>query len=192
MLTQSEMVALLGRPLTSTEVSNFSLYLDIAVKRLSNLVCFSLDNTDGARTFAVRDGFRTVFIDPFTEIESVKLNGRVIDTWHKKQDDAYQGAWFNSLEFDDPLYGGAIEVEATWGMGDKLPNDLAQVLAGLFGIHETEVSMVKSKKNEDFSVTYKDGPKLDSLIEAHRGTIVKYAVCQRAIQHGCVQPIYSY
>lgn len=192
MLTKEEMVVLLERPLTATEDANFDQYLEIAEKRLSNLLCFSLDKTEGTRIFDARAGFRTAFIDPFTAITSVKVNGHAMSTFHKKQNDSYQGDWFNSLEFDDPLYGGRIEVEATWGFGTKLPADLAQVLAGLFGIHETEVDMVKSKKIEDFSITYKDGPRLDALVAAHIGTIQKYAQCAGAVTHGLSRPVFNY
>ena len=41
-LTQDEVSALLGRPLTPTETTNFDLYLDIAKLRLNDLVCFDI------------------------------------------------------------------------------------------------------------------------------------------------------
>ncbi|WP_439946507.1 hypothetical protein [Streptomyces sp. BBFR109] len=188
---KEKMAELLGRPLTSAEDSNFDLYLDIAVGRLSNLLCFSFDTAGGARTFPSRDGYRTVYVDPFTATTSVTVNGEARTDYAKKQNDAYNGSWFNSIEFDEPLCGERVELNATWGFGATLPGDLALLLAALFAVNEAEVSDVKSKKIEDFSVTYRDDTKLDQVADQHKDTIVKYAVCQRAIRHGLVRPVYS-
>jgi hypothetical protein len=192
MLTKEQVAVYLRRPLTASEDANFDTYLDIATHRLSNLVCFSFDKTTGTRTFNSRAGYRTLFIDPFTAVSLVKIDGREFSTYVKKQNDSYQGTWFNSLEFDEDLCGHRVEVTATWGLGEDLPSDLAELLAGLFGIHETEVNMVKSKKIEDFSVTYKDGSELDTLVAAHLGTIQKYALCAGAVSHGLSRPVYHY
>ena len=198
MLTKEQMAALLGRSLTSTEDTNFSQYLEIAIARLSNLVCFrpevaASEASATARKFASRDGYRTLYVDPFTGTPTVTIDGETLTTFVVKQNDSYQGDWFNSIEFDDRLSGERVEVTATWGFDSELPDDLAAVLAGLFGIHETEVSMVKSKKIEDFSVTYNDGAKLDELVAAHEGTLRKYAQCERAVLHGeSLGPVYPY
>lgn len=202
MLTQQQLEALLGRPLTSTEVSNLALYLDIATKRLSSLVCFSLDSTQNPRTYDTRDGYRTAFIDPFQSINSVTIDGQAVTTFTPKQDDSYQGSWFNSLEFDFPLHGARIEVDAVWGFGASLPNDLAQVLAALFGITEQEAGAssqgaIERKKIEDFEVAYASADSSKSpfqnVISAHMGTLTKYSACEKAISHGkSVLPVYYY
>jgi hypothetical protein len=196
MLTKETIVQYLGRPLTASENSNFDSYLEIATKRLSTLLGFSFSTTAGARTFDVRDGYRTAFIDPFTDVSAVAVNGQSLTTYVKKQNDSYQGDWFNSLEFDDRLHGGRIEVTASWGFGGALPEDLAKLLAAVFGIHELETvrvrNNVKSKKIEDTAVTYKDGTDFDRVVTAHIGTVQKYAQVERAVSHGLVQPVYDY
>lgn len=191
LLTKTQVAAYLGRPLTSSEDANFKSYIQIAEQRLQSLLCFSLESKTDTRTYASRAGYRTLFIDPFTEVAQVKLDGQEVTTYVKKQNDEYQGDWFNSLEFDDVLCGNRVEVTGTWGIGDCLPDDLASLLAGLFGIHEAESSNVKSKKIEDFSITYKDGVLLDGLVLKHATTVSKYArQNEGAISHGFARPVY--
>lgn len=43
-LTQDETKALLGRSLTDVEINNFNLYQEIAITRLEDLLCRSLDD----------------------------------------------------------------------------------------------------------------------------------------------------
>lgn len=44
-ISQEQMAALLGRPLTEVEQANYSLYLDIAILRLDDLLCLRLEET---------------------------------------------------------------------------------------------------------------------------------------------------
>lgn len=192
MLTSEQVAALLGRPLTSTENTNFDTYIEIAEARLSNLLCFSLSLKPGSRVFDTRAGYRTAYVDPFTDITSVKVAGELRTDWIKKQNDFYQGDWYNVIEFDERLCGERIEVEAGWGF-DEVPHDLAPLLAGLFGLQETELrhSDVKSKTVEDFKVEYREETNgYDTLIDHQLATIRKYAQCERAVRHGSLRPIY--
>lgn len=194
MLDKAKLAALLGRSLTSSESSNYETYLDIAAKRLSHLVCFSLDTKTGERTFGSRDGYRTLFLDPFTAVTAVEIDGSAITTFVKKQNDSYQGSWFNSLEFDDKLAGDKITVTATWGFGDNLPNDLAALLADMFALHEAEAnnpSNVKAKSIEDYRVEYNDGSPFEALVSKHIHTLAKYAQCEKEVLHG-LEPVYYY
>lgn len=43
-ISQEEVVALLGRPLSTLETANFSLYMQIAVLRLDDLLCIKLED----------------------------------------------------------------------------------------------------------------------------------------------------
>jgi hypothetical protein len=197
MLTKEQVAEYLGRPLTSSEDTNFDSYLDIANHRLSNLVCFSFDTTAGERTYDSRPGYRTLFIDPCTAVTSVTIEGNALTTFVKKQNDSYQGSWFNSLEFDDKLQGERVVVTATWGLGTPFPADLGQLLAGLFGIHESELKAarqgnVKEKRIEDTWIKYGDSTIFDGLVAQHVSTVQKYAQCQRAIAHGLARPVYPY
>lgn len=42
LITQDEMSALLGRPLSSSELDNYQLYLQIAILRIEDLLCIKL------------------------------------------------------------------------------------------------------------------------------------------------------
>lgn len=45
-ISQDEMAALLGRPLSDTENQNFDLYLQITILRLDDLLCVKLEDMD--------------------------------------------------------------------------------------------------------------------------------------------------
>lgn len=46
LLTQEELVSLLGRSLSSIEITNFNLYQQIAVLRLNDLLCIKIEDLD--------------------------------------------------------------------------------------------------------------------------------------------------
>lgn len=69
-MTQDKIAALLGRPLSSTEQSNFKLYLELAQGRVSDLLCFDICQKVETRRFSARDGYRTLNVPIFTEIDS--------------------------------------------------------------------------------------------------------------------------
>lgn len=197
MLTEAEMVKLLGRSLTTLETTNFTLYLDIATQRLSELLCMDFSTTAGERTFETRLDYRTAYIDPFTAITSVEKDGETVDsdTYTIKQFDKFNGTWYNIIEFDDKQTGENIAVTATWGIG-TLPSDLQLLLAKLFAqnsIEQTADNQVKSKKIEDFTVTFKDGTTYDELVLNNASVIYKYSQCNQGyIRHGRVYPLYHY
>lgn len=43
-ISQEDMAALLGRPLTDVETKNFNLYLQIAILRLDDLLCIKIED----------------------------------------------------------------------------------------------------------------------------------------------------
>jgi hypothetical protein len=59
-MTQQELEALLGRPLTPIEVTNLGLYLEIALESLEDALCIEIEDTSSAsetayaRTFEPR------------------------------------------------------------------------------------------------------------------------------------------
>lgn len=203
MITEAEMAILLNRSLTDAESDNFDLYLNIATERLEQLLCLNLDTTSGERTFGTRLDYRTVYIDPFTEITSVEIDGNVVDEadYTVKQNDKFNGSWYNIIEFDRRQTGENIVVDAEWGFevteGDPdvslAPNDLKLLLAKLFAqgsVEQTSDSNIKSKKIEDFTVTFKDGATYDEFVLSNSATIEKYSQCnQSAIRHGAVNDI---
>lgn len=190
MIKQEKMVKLLNRSLSSSESSNYKTYLNIAQERLSGLLCMNLSTEVGERTYETRDGYRTVFVDPFTELTSIKdSDGETIDSskYTVMQWDSYNATWYNSIVFDELLSCQRIVVEAEWGF-DCLPVDLESLLAKLFALGTIEQNMtgkVKSKKIEDFTVTYDDVPTIDSIVSDNLATINKYSLCNLGyVKHG--------
>lgn len=196
LLKQEDAVKLLGRPLTTVEVANFDMYLKIAESRLEELLCMDVCGDEGERTFISRYGYRTVYVDPFTYVNSVTIDGNEVDEddYTIKQNDRFNGSWFNVIEFDTKRTGQRLVIDAEWGF-DKTPIDLQLLLAKLFAQGSTEQSTdgtVQSKKIEDFTVTFKDNATYDEFVIANSAVIDKYAQCnQGAVRHGSVHRGYN-
>jgi hypothetical protein len=182
MLNKEQVEKLLGRSLTTSETDNFDLYLKIATERLEELLCMQLCGSDDDRTFMSREGYRTLYMDVFTDLESVTIDGNEVDEddYVVKQNDSYSGSWFNSIEFERPLKGKKVVVSADWGF-DTVPVDLQLLLARLFdqGSKEQSDKNVKSKKIEDFTVTYENGKTMDDLANENSSVIQKYSLCSQ-------------
>ena len=200
MLDEAQMAALLGRSLTATETANFEKYLNIATEHLEELTCSEIakvaeDAEPSERTFGTRDGYRTVWVDPFSSLTSVTINGNAVDVndYTKKQNDSFNGSWYNIIEFSRRRCGELIVVNAVWGFA-TVPADLEMLLAQLFNqvsVDQKTDGQVKSKKIEDFSVTYKDSVTLQDVLSGNAATILKYSQCnQGVIRHGRVHAIY--
>lgn len=201
MLNQAQAAKLLNRSLTTAEASNFDLYLKIAMQRLEELLCIDLCGSAGERTYQTRTGYRTLYVDPFTDITSVSIDGNTTDEYIVKQNDKFNGSWYNIIEFDRRQLSDRVVVDADWGFGST-PLDLQLLLAQLFSqgsIEQTSDNNVKSKKIEDFTVTYKDSATYDEFINTNSAVITKYSQCNiGAIRHGAVhgydyiRPVYDY
>lgn len=200
MLDKTQMAALLGRSLTSTEDANFDQYLNIATEHLEELLCCEIakvaeDADPSERTFGTRDGYRTAWVDPFSTLTSVTINGDVVDadSYTKKQNDNLNGSWFNIIEFSRRRSGENIVVNAVWGFA-TVPADLQMLLAQLFNqvsVDQKTDGQVKSKKIEDFSVTYKDSVTFQDLLASNAFVIEKYSQCNRGvIRHGRVHSLH--
>lgn len=196
LITQEQMVKLLGRSLSTTEVANFDLYLKIAVQRLEELLCASICKESGERTYGTRSGYRTVYIDIFQNINTVTIDGEEVseDDYTIMQNARHDGSWYNIIQFDRKRGGEDIAVDAEWGF-KTLPADLQLFLAKLFAqgtLEQTSDNQVKSKKIEDFTVTYKDGATFDEFVLANAATLNKYSQCNAgAIRHGSVRRGYD-
>lgn len=197
-MTQAKLEALLGRPLTTIEAENLDLYLEIAKDRLSELLCTSLSCTAGTRDFETRENYSTVFTDVFTEVFSVKIDDTEVDpdTYTKMQFDNRNGDWFNSIVFKTPAHcNRVVTIDAAWGF-DKYPADLGLVLAKLFAVTSTVSNAgIKSKKIEDFTVTFKDdaiSPQ-DQFLLDNSLIINKYSQCSIGeVQSGTICHIRHY
>lgn len=197
-LSQAKMAQLLGRSLTSLETSNYSLYLKIAVQKLEELLCMNLTIGDGEREYDTRIGYKTLYVDPFTEITSLSVDGDEVDAddYYVSQNDKRNAHWYNTIVFDTVQTGEVVTIDADWGFGDSCPTDLELLLARLFAqnsVEQTADNQVKSKKIEDFTVTYKDNSTLEQVVAANSGVISKYSICNQGyIRHGRVRPFYHY
>lgn len=197
MLKPDRMSKLLNRALTSAETANYDLYLKIATQRLEELLCVTLCRDDSERTFGTRSGYRTVYVDPFSSVDSVTIDGDEVDAddYTVKQNDKFNGSWYNIIEFDTKRSGENIVVDADWGF-TTCPVDLELVLAKLFAqgsVEQTSDNQVKSKKIEDFTVTYKDGATFDEFVLANSAVIEKYSQCnQGQIRNGRVSTFRYY
>lgn len=195
-MTKEQLIALLGRPLTPVEDANFELYLDIAMQQLEQLICTSLAETSGNETvvYDVREGYRTLFTDIFTELTEVKIYGTVIDSskYSVRQWDKRSGSWYNSIVFDNMFKAcdDEVEVTAEWGF-NTIPSDLLAVLAGLFDLITKKNNLnpsIASKQVEDYRISFRADVDLDADFESkYAGTLSKYSMCDIPnVQHGKV------
>ncbi len=205
MLDAQQIESILGRSLTATELANYDLYLNIAVERIEELLCTRIElpaDDSGvlvaeARLYAVRPGYTTVYTDVFTGTPTVTVGDvtKEASTYQVRQFDNRNGTWFNSIVFDDELDSDIeeITVSALWGF-TQVPYDLQVLIAKAFDLLRVEHSSddrVKSKKIEDFSVTYKDSASFDQFVESNRAVINKYSLCSYGeVAHGSVCSIY--
>jgi hypothetical protein len=193
-MTQQELEALLGRPLTPIEVTNKGLYLEIAQESLEELLCISLDADDDsgdpepeARTFEVREGYSTVFTDIFTDVSEVKVDGVVTTDYYPAFWDRRSADYYNSIALD-VCSGKEVEITALWGFAE-IPSDLKLLLARLFANVSKKYAAgggnIKNKKVEDFSVSYGDLTDDQVFLDANARTIRKYNMCNIGyIRHG--------
>lgn len=200
-MTKEEMIALLGRPLTPVEDTNFTKYLNISIEALEELICTLIDGEEETRIFDLREGYSTAFLDIFHTVSEVKIDDVVKDPseYSLRQWDRRSGSWYNSLVFEDTFksYNKEIEVTAEWGFeatsGDEsgLPLDLQSVLAGLFAQITKKNKYdptVQSKQVEDFRITFKTDADLDEeFYNKYSKTLSKYSLCDIPyLKHGKV------
>jgi len=198
-MNQAQLEALLGRPLTSVEITNLELYLEIANDTLETLLCTTIRPATEERTFSLREGYKTAFLDIFTELTEVKVNGTVIEpeAYSLRQWDKRNASWYNSLVLADRItkLTDEITVNATWGFVDApeedyaVPYDLQVILAGLFSLVTKKNNLnptVTSKQTEDFKITFNADVDLDEeFYSQYSKTIDKYSLCNIGyIRHG--------
>ena len=121
-MTQAKLESLLGRSLTPNEVTNLTLYLDIATDSLEDMLCMSLTTETSTREFEAREGYSTLFTGAFTDVSEVTVDESVIDESQYKfrQWNKSNAEWFNSIVFNYPQ-SGTVKVTADWGFGDCMP-----------------------------------------------------------------------
>lgn len=176
-MTQDKIAALLGRPLSSVETSNFKTYLELAESRVSDLLCFDICQRVETRRFSTRLGYKTLNVPVFTEIDYVKLDGNETTNYEVRQSQNLNGDWYNTIVFDTPLHGQTVEVKADWGFA-KTPLDVQMMIATVFGMtgDSLESDTVATKKVEDFSISF-NKTKTEAFATKYAATIAKYSGC---------------
>ena len=129
---------------------------DEAKQFLESLLCLDFSQDSGERTFTAREGMRTVFTGIFSNVHSVTVDGRAVSNYHPAFFDKRNGDYFNSIVLAKPVCGEVV-VDADWGF-DVLPADLQKLLANADAVTSQAYSTkeVKSKRVEDFQITYSD------------------------------------
>jgi Zn/Cd-binding protein ZinT len=200
MLDETEVSSLLGRALSAYETDNFDLYLNIATVRLEELLCVDLTVLAEERTYMSRDGYRTVYVDPFVDIASVKIGGNTVseDDYTIKQNDSFNGTWYNIIEFDSVRRGQKLVINGTWGF-NPVPDDLQLLLASIFDQITSQNKLdrqVNSKKIEDYTITFNRSSITmadtlwQSLVKDFGDVISKYEQCnQGVIRNGRVRRV---
>lgn len=190
-MNQAKLEALLGRPLTTIEVTNLTLYLEIATERLQDLTCLNLTQNTEDRVYDVREGYTTVFTDPFTEINSVTVNGNTFTDYTPMQWNRRNADWYNSIVLE--TCEDEVTINADWGICSPELQLLTARLFGLMGIEKSGNGNVKSKKVEDFSITFNDNSAYDQFLLDNQSLINKYSLCNIGnVQHGSVKRFGSY
>ena len=144
---------------------------------VEELLCLDLTSETSERVFEPREGMRTVFTGLFTNVSSVKVDGRAVSNYHPAFFDKRNGTLFNSLVFDTPVKG-EVAVTADWS-ADPLPADLQKLIANAEAVVSQSYSVkeLKSKRVEDFTLTYSDLSNDEVFVKQNAVTINKYSMC---------------
>lgn len=143
---------------------------------LESLLCLDFSQDSGERTFTAREGMRTVFTGIFSDVRSVTVNGQAVG-YYPAFFDKRSGDYFNSIVLDKPVCGEVV-IDADWGF-DELPADLKKLLANAEAVTSQAYSVkeVKSKRVEDFQITYSDLSDDEAFLKQNAVTINKYSMC---------------
>ena len=143
---------------------------------LESLLCLDLSQDSGERTFTPREGMRTIFTGIFSNVSSVTVNGTDVD-YYPAFFDKRNGEFYNSIVLDCPPNCEVI-VDADWGF-DTIPADLQRLLDNAEKVISKAYSVkeVKSKKIEDYSITYSDLSDDEVFMKQNAVTIAKYSMC---------------
>lgn len=181
-MTADQVAAMLGRPLTSTETTNFNTYYSLAKAKVSDMICSDISTSyEEERTFQLRDGYRTLNTPIFNYLVSITVNGDTLDEadYTVKQGSSFNGDWYNSIVFKNLNNCEEVVVTADWGLS-SIPLDLQKVIAEQFGIVSTQidVDMVSRKQVEDFSIQYA-ATKSEAFEKKYQPTLSKYSSCNQ-------------
>lgn len=159
-------------------------YSPEATQLLESMLCLDFSNDSGERVYQGREGYRTVFTGIFSDVNSVTVDGQPVD-YYPAFFDKRNGEFFNSIVLENPVCGEVV-IDAEWGF-NTLPVDLQRLLANADKVVSQSYSVkeVKSKRVEDFSVSYSDLSDDEAFLKQNARVIGKYGMCHIGnIQHG--------
>lgn len=179
-MNQSTIQKLLGRTLSANESTNFDLYLNLTKQRLETLLGIYIgDGSEKTRVYTGRMGYTILYVDPFTSLTTVTIDGDSQDVTTQQWDNL-NGDWKNAIVFSKCLESKSISVTASFGYGSCMPLDLQLLFARAFDLVTREQlgddMRIKSKQNEDFRVTYADNvTSWDAFKIDNKSTIRNYS-----------------
>lgn len=201
-ISKEDMAALLDRPLTSGEDSNYNAVLATAKSTLESILGIKLDGS-GTRIYLPRTMYSQLWTDPFVGMATVAVvdaDGTTDITSTPAYYDDLNAPWFNSVILDSLMGNKKIAVTANWGFGDELPIDLKALWASLFGL-VTEAAAseatgaITSEQILTHKVTYaaSSSDAIQRWSESNTTTIARYAGHKNVIYGGdSALPRYDY
>jgi len=150
--------------------------VDTATSIIEQATCLYLKAENATtREYSVRDGFSTVFTDIFQEPTEVAVDGNILteDEYKAMFWDNRNASVYNSVVINH-LRGHKVTITANW----IIPTELSDLITKLNAvIASSKHSLVKSKKVEDFSVTYNDNTDVQQFLLDNSAIIEKYSIC---------------
>jgi hypothetical protein len=196
-ITQSDIEALLCRPLNSCEQSNFNLYLNNVQSQLIEALCWNpFESFTGVMEFDYTHDNTYYILQPFTNLTKVEISDcdgsdtqDIICDWTpvtKELRYSTNGCFFglkrcicNACEAKSCCTNKCkrLKITATWG--DCHMDDLKLVALKLLeqDIKSSDCSdNIQSKSIRSMTVTYRDTERVDYL-SRYSGILNKWSVC---------------
>lgn len=185
-IDKDKLEKLLGKTISVNAGHGLEEHLSVTESYLELMICSLVSGSEEtqALTFKTRNGYSAVNTPIFRGEPTIKVDGVTVSS--SKYELVATGTklpteWYNSIVFNDrKLYGNKVKVTALWGF-EALPDDLALVFAGIFDVITTtgeNNTNIKSKKVEDFAVTFVDlESALDDVKRKYSIILSKYSCC---------------
>ena len=162
--------------------------MDTANSIIEQLTCLYLKAETAPRVYSVRNGYSTVFTDLFENVTAVTVDGQPVE-YKAMFWDNQNATTYNSIVLTDSC-AKEVTITATW----VIPTDLQLLTDGLSNtLTAAKASRIKSKKVEDFSVTFNDNTEVEQFALDNSAILAKYSICRVPnVQHGDVGNRYGY
>lgn len=179
LITKEEIADLLGAPLSAAQLAGVDGYLELATAQLASILGYQLeDPITEERTFYGRAGSRSLIVGPFTEIDSVSLNGSPIEYRVGRSNKPFTYEVVTRVE---QCEGDEITVMATWGFTET-PSSLKLLLANAFAAVSAggvagAAAKVKSETVLSHSTTFdNDSVGVDAFMKGNASLLALYRI----------------